>query len=42
MERRIQEEQKALEEGKGYGDLISEYVWDVWSWGKNKEEEDDD
>ncbi|KAJ5924240.1 hypothetical protein N7466_008427 [Penicillium verhagenii] len=41
MERRIQEEQKALEEGKGYGDLISEYVWDVWSWGKNEEEDDD-
>jgi hypothetical protein len=42
MERRLQEEQKALEEGKGYGDLISDYVWDVWSWGKSREEEDDD
>ncbi|KAJ5758948.1 hypothetical protein N7520_006104 [Penicillium odoratum] len=42
LERRRQEEQKALEEGKGYGDLISEYVWDVWSWGKKQEEEEDD
>lgn len=33
-ERRMQEEQKALSEGKGYGDLIKEYVSDVWSRGK--------
>ncbi|OQE27551.1 hypothetical protein PENSTE_c004G05001 [Penicillium steckii] len=42
MERRLQEEQKALEEGKGYGDLIQEYIWDVWNWGKKDEENDDD
>lgn len=35
-ERRLKEEQKALDEGKGYGDLIKEHVWDVWSWGDGK------
>lgn len=35
-ERRLREEQKALDEGKGYGDLIKEYVWDVWNWGDEK------
>jgi hypothetical protein len=35
-ERRLREEQKALNEGKGYGDLIMEHIWDVWTWGKNK------
>lgn len=33
-ERRMQEEQKALAEGKGYGDLIKEYISDAWGWGK--------
>ncbi|KAL4807587.1 hypothetical protein BDV18DRAFT_135606 [Aspergillus unguis] len=33
-ERRLAEEQKALEEGKGYGDLIREHIWDVWTWGE--------
>ncbi|GFF33091.1 hypothetical protein IFM46972_03771 [Aspergillus udagawae] len=33
-ERRLREEQKALEEGKGYGDLIKEHIWDVWTWGQ--------
>ncbi|KAF9892476.1 hypothetical protein FE257_001585 [Aspergillus nanangensis] len=33
-ERRLREEQKALEEGKGYGDLITEHIWDVWTWGQ--------
>lgn len=32
-ERRLREEQKALSEGKGYGDLIQEHIWDVWTWG---------
>ncbi|KAJ5266619.1 hypothetical protein N7478_009427 [Penicillium angulare] len=41
MERRLEEEKKALEEGKGYGDLIYEYIWDVWSWGKKDEEDDE-
>ncbi|CAI7630870.1 unnamed protein product [Penicillium manginii] len=42
MEKRLQEEQKALEEGKGYGDLIQEHIWDVWNWGKKEEEEEDE
>ncbi|PYH97273.1 hypothetical protein BO71DRAFT_396266 [Aspergillus ellipticus CBS 707.79] len=36
-ERRMKEEQKALEEGKGYGDLIKQHIWDVWTWGGQKE-----
>lgn len=35
-ERRLEEERKALQEGKGYGDLIKEHVWDVWTWGESK------
>lgn len=42
MERRLKEEQKAIEEGKGYGDLIMDHIWDVWNWGKKREEEDDE
>ncbi|KAI9368686.1 hypothetical protein BJX61DRAFT_546292 [Aspergillus egyptiacus] len=39
-EKRLVEERKALEEGKGYGDLIREHIWDVWTWGeKGKEKE---
>lgn len=38
-ERRLREEQKALDEGKGYGDLIKEHIWDVWTWGKKEESE---
>lgn len=33
-ERRLREEQEALAQGKGYGDLIMEHIWDVWNWGK--------
>lgn len=40
-ERRIQEEQKALAEGKGYGDLITEYIRDVWPWGEKDQGESD-
>lgn len=42
MERRLIEEQKAIEEGKGYGDLIQEYIWDVWNWGKKEDEDEDE
>lgn len=42
MERRLKEEQKAIEEGKGYGDLIMEHIWDVWNWGRKCEEEEDE
>ncbi|KAL5119847.1 hypothetical protein ACEQ8H_002208 [Pleosporales sp. CAS-2024a] len=35
-ERRMEEERKALEEGKGYMDMIFEHVWEVWNWDKKK------
>ncbi|OAT06588.1 hypothetical protein BDBG_02774 [Blastomyces gilchristii SLH14081] len=37
-ERRRREELKALEEGKGYGDLIKEHIWDVITWGQKDDE----
>ncbi|KAH0128795.1 hypothetical protein KCU66_g4696, partial [Aureobasidium melanogenum] len=36
-ERRAQEDQKALAEGKGLSDIILDQIWDVWTWGKHKE-----
>lgn len=41
-ERRLREEQKALDEGKGYGDLIKEHIWDVWTWGGKDDSEKKD
>lgn len=35
-ERRMEEERKALEEGKSYTDMIFEQIWDVWNWDKKK------
>ncbi|KAF2000968.1 hypothetical protein P154DRAFT_522230 [Amniculicola lignicola CBS 123094] len=35
-ERRLEEERVALEEGKGYGGMILEQVWEVWNWDKKK------
>ena len=35
-EKRDQKEKEALEEGKGYGDLIMEQIWEVWSWGRTR------
>jgi hypothetical protein len=32
-------EKEALEEGKGYGDLIMDQIWEVWSWGRDKTED---
>ena len=42
--KRLEEEKKALESGKGYGDLIWEQVLEVFGWGdkeKNKKGEND-
>ncbi|KAH3975701.1 hypothetical protein HBI56_084270 [Parastagonospora nodorum] len=33
-ERRLEEERRALEEGKGYWDMIFEQIWEVWNWDK--------
>ncbi|PLB37262.1 uncharacterized protein BDW47DRAFT_38962 [Aspergillus candidus] len=41
-EKRLREEQKALDEGRGYGDLIRDHIWDVWTWGKKDEGEGDE
>jgi hypothetical protein len=38
-EKRDRREREALEEGKGYWDLIKEQIWDVWSSGEKKVEE---
>jgi hypothetical protein len=37
--KRDQREKEALEDGRGYGGLIMDQIWEVWSWGKNKNEE---
>jgi len=41
-EKRLEEEKKALESGKGYGSLIMEQIWEVWNQegkdGKKKDE----
>ncbi|MCJ1376944.1 hypothetical protein MMC17_000034 [Xylographa soralifera] len=37
-ERRLREEREALAEGKGYWDLITEQVWEVWNWGRKDED----
>ena len=39
-ERRLEEEKKALEEGKTYTDMIFEQIWDVWNWDKKKGNEE--
>ncbi|CAI6332774.1 unnamed protein product [Periconia digitata] len=36
-ERRLEEERKALEEGKSFADMIFEQIWHVWNWGDDKE-----
>ncbi|KAF3046990.1 hypothetical protein E8E12_010045 [Didymella heteroderae] len=41
-ERRLEEEKRAIEEGKSFSDMIYEQIWDVWNWdkkGKNGENE---
>ena len=37
-ERRAREDQEKLAQGKGYGDIILEQIWDVWTWGKTGDE----
>ncbi|KAJ4370177.1 hypothetical protein N0V86_008913 [Didymella sp. IMI 355093] len=44
-ERRLEEEKRAIEEGKSFSDMIFEQIWDVWNWdkkGKNEENEKKD
>ncbi|KAF2269903.1 hypothetical protein CC78DRAFT_529067 [Lojkania enalia] len=35
-ERRLEEERKALAEGKSYQSLILDQIWEVWNWDKKK------
>ncbi|CZR68270.1 uncharacterized protein PAC_18169 [Phialocephala subalpina] len=37
--KRDQREKEALDEGRGYGGLIMDQIWEVWNWGKDKNEE---
>lgn len=37
--KRDREEKEALEEGRGYGGLIMDQIWEVWNWGRDKVEE---
>ena len=30
-----------VEEGKGFGDMIMDQIWEVWNWGKTKDDEDE-
>ncbi|EAA32157.2 hypothetical protein GE21DRAFT_7734 [Neurospora crassa] len=44
-EKRLEEEKKALESGKGYGSLIMDQIWEVWNQegkGKKKDEKGKD
>lgn len=38
IEKRREEEARALEEGKSYAQMIGETIWEVWSGGKAEEE----
>jgi hypothetical protein len=38
---RQHEIQEELEEGKGFGDMIMDQIWEVWNWGKPKQDDDD-
>lgn len=37
-EREIQDD---LDVGKGFGEMITDQIWEVWNWGKKSEDEDD-
>ncbi|KAL5418462.1 hypothetical protein PMIN04_007331 [Paraphaeosphaeria minitans] len=39
-EKRLEEERKALEEGKSYTDIILGQIWEVWNWDKKEGKED--
>ena len=38
---RQKEEQEALDEGKGFGDIIMDQVYEVWNWGKKRDDDDE-
>jgi hypothetical protein len=36
--KRAEKEKEALAEGRGYGGLIVDQIWEVWNWGQDKAE----
>lgn len=38
---REQEIKEDVEEGKGFGDMIMDQIWEVWNWGKKRDNEDE-
>jgi len=38
---REKEIQDDLDVGKGFGEMISDQIWEVWNWGKKKDDEND-
>lgn len=38
--KRLEADKKAIEEGKGYGDIIMDQIWDVWNQEKGKKGEE--
>ncbi|KAL2444040.1 hypothetical protein ABEF95_014912 [Exophiala dermatitidis] len=41
-ERRLREEQEKLANGEGYGSMIMDQIWEVWNWGKVKDEDEEE
>ncbi len=39
---REKEIKEDIEEGKGFGDMIIDQIWDVWNWGRKRDDDDDD
>lgn len=37
---REKEIKEDIEEGKGFGDMIVDQIWEVWNWGKTNDDED--
>lgn len=38
---RDQEVAEAIEDGKGFGDMIMDQVYEVWNWGKKRDDDDE-
>lgn len=38
-ERRLKEEQERIAAGEGYGSMIMDQIWEVWTWGKKRKED---
>jgi hypothetical protein len=37
---REKEIKEDIEEGKSFGDMITDQIWEVWNWGKKSEDDD--